>query len=61
VSNGTVQYLIGLAAEHLGNRAEAEAAFKTAAASDAWLTEDGPAVKDLAEAKLVEMKKAPRQ
>jgi hypothetical protein len=57
VGAGTVQYLLGLAAHNLGNRAEAEAAFKAAAASDSLLTEDGPAVKDLAQAKLAEVAK----
>jgi PDZ domain/PEGA domain len=60
VGLGTVQYLIGLAAEKTGNRAEAEAAFKAAAASGSLLTEDGPGVKELAEAKLLELQKAPR-
>lgn len=60
VGNGTVQYLIGLAAENLGNRAQAEAAFKAAAGSDSLLTENGPPVKELAEAKLVELQRAPR-
>jgi len=51
VSNGTVQYLLGLCADKLGNRADAEAAFTTAAASEALISEDGPAVKDLVEAR----------
>jgi PDZ domain-containing protein/PEGA domain-containing protein len=51
VSNGTVQYLLGLCADRLGNRADAEAAFAAAAASDALITEDGPSVKDLVEAR----------
>lgn len=54
VGNGTVQYLLGLCAENLGNRAEAEAAWRAAAASESSLTEDGPPVKGLAEAKLAE-------
>ncbi len=57
VANGTVQYLLGLCADKLGNRAEAEAAFKAAAASDSLLTEDGPPVKDLAQAKLTEIQR----
>jgi hypothetical protein len=60
VGNGTVQYLAGLAAESLGNRAAAETAFKAAAASSSQLTETGPAVKDLAEARLAQMQRAPR-
>jgi hypothetical protein len=57
VGEGTVQYLLGLAAENLGNRPEAEAAFKAAAASESLLTEDGPPVKELAEARLAELAK----
>lgn len=52
VSAGTVQYLLGLAAERMGNAAEAEAAWRAAAASAASITEDGLPVKDLAEARL---------
>ena len=55
VGTGTVQYLLGLSAGRLGNRADAEAAFKAAAASSSLLTEDGPPVKDLAEARLAEL------
>jgi PDZ domain-containing protein/PEGA domain-containing protein len=51
VSNGTVQYLLGLCADKLGNRADAEAAFTAAAASEASISEDGPSVKDLVEAR----------
>jgi tetratricopeptide (TPR) repeat protein len=57
VGNGTVQYLLGLAAENLGNRSEAEAAFKNAAASDSLLTENGPPVRELAESRLMELQK----
>jgi hypothetical protein len=57
VANGTVQYLLGLCADKVGSRAEAEAAFKAAAASDSLLTEDGPPVKDLAQAKLAEIQR----
>lgn len=57
VGNGTVQYLFGLAAENLGARAEAETAFKAAAASDSLLTEAGPPVRELAEAKLLDLHK----
>ena len=51
VGPGTVQYLLGLCSEELGNRAEADAAFKAAAATESLLTEDGPAVKDLVAAR----------
>lgn len=60
VGNGTVQYLLGLAAEALGSRAEAETAFKAAAASASLLFDGGPSVKELAEAKLVELQKPAR-
>ena len=52
VGAGTVHYLLGLAAERMGNTAEAEANFRTAAASSALETEDGLPVKDLAEGRL---------
>jgi len=55
VGTGTVQYLIGLCSARLGNRTEAEAAFKAAAASGHLLTEDGPPVRELAEARLAEL------
>ncbi|HKB11888.1 MAG TPA: PEGA domain-containing protein [Vicinamibacterales bacterium] len=51
VSNGTVQYLLGLCADKLGSRADADAAFNAAAATDALISEDGPSVKDLVEAR----------
>jgi hypothetical protein len=51
VGPGTVQYLLGVCAEELGNRAEADAAFKAAAATESLLTEDGPAVRDLVAAR----------
>lgn len=60
VGAGTVQYLLGLAAENLGNRVEAETAFKAAAASEGLLTENGPSVRELAEAKLTDLQKVPR-
>ena len=60
VGDGTVQYLLGLAAENLGRRADAETAFKAAAASESLLSEDGPAVRELAEAKLAELQKTTR-
>ena len=60
VGAGTVQYLLGLAAESLGNRAEAETAFKAASTSASLLTEDGPPVQELAQAKLVELQRSTR-
>ena len=60
VGNGTVQYLLGLAAENLANRVEAETAFRAAATSSSQLTEDGPPVKELAEARLAELLKTAR-
>jgi hypothetical protein len=59
VGNGTVQYLLGVCADNLGNRSEAEAAWKAAASSESWITEDGPPVKELAEAKLAELQRRP--
>lgn len=58
VGTGTVQYLLGLCAARLGNRADAETAFKAAAASASLLTEDGPPVRELAEARLAELQRA---
>jgi hypothetical protein len=57
VSSGTVHYLLGLAAERMGNRAEAESAWRAAAATSALLTEDGPPVKELAEQRLAGVKR----
>jgi hypothetical protein len=57
VSNGTVQYLLGLVAEALGQLPDAERAWKAAtAAPGALLGEDGPLIKDLAERKLSALK-----
>jgi hypothetical protein len=57
VSNGTVQYLLGLVAEALGQLPDAERAWKAAtAAPGALLGEDGPLIKDLAERKLAALK-----
>lgn len=61
VANGTVEYLIGLCAERLGNRGEAEAAWKAAAASESLLTEDGPPVKELAETGLANLQRGAGQ
>jgi tetratricopeptide (TPR) repeat protein len=53
VSNGTVQYLLGLCLESLGQTAEAEKAWHAAATdAESLLTEDGPSIRELAEAKL---------
>jgi membrane-associated protease RseP (regulator of RpoE activity) len=57
VGEGTVQYLIGVAADQLGNRTEAEAALKKAMAAGGLVTEDGPAVRELAEIKLAELQR----
>lgn len=59
VGNGTVQYLLGLCADNLGNRAEAETAYRAAAASESWITEDGPPVREMAESKLADLQKRP--
>jgi hypothetical protein len=59
VSAGTVHYLLGLAAERMGNTAEAEAALKAAAASTALISEDGLPVRDLAEARLQTLQRRP--
>jgi hypothetical protein len=59
VSAGTVQYLLGLAAERMGNTAEAQAAFAAAAASSALVSDDGLPVKDLAEARLQTLQRRP--
>jgi Flp pilus assembly protein TadD len=59
VGSGTVQYLLGVCAENLGNRAEAEAAYRAAVSSESWLTDDGPPVKELAEARLADLQRRP--
>ena len=59
VSNGTVQYLLGICADRFSNRVEAETAWKAAAATTALLTEDGPSVKELAEIRLAELQRRP--
>jgi len=61
VSVGTVHYLLGLVAERMGNTAEAEAAWRAAAATTALITEDGLPVKDLAEARLAGLQRRPGQ
>jgi hypothetical protein len=52
ISLGTQQYLLGLAYEGAGDAASAQRSFQAAAASGGLLTEDGPAVKSLADRKL---------
>jgi hypothetical protein len=59
VSAGTVHYLLGLAAERMGNTAEAEASFRAAAATSALISEDGLPVKDLAEVRLQGLQRRP--
>ena len=49
VSQGTVQYLLGLCYEQLRQFADAERAFRAAASTEgSLLTQDGPPVKELA-------------
>jgi tetratricopeptide (TPR) repeat protein len=52
VAQGTVQYHLGTVYEKLGRFNDASQAWKRARDSAAWLTEDGPPVKELAEARL---------
>jgi predicted negative regulator of RcsB-dependent stress response len=52
VSAGTVHYLTGLCHEALGQRSQAQQAWQLASSSEASLTEDGPPVAPLAQAKL---------
>jgi Flp pilus assembly protein TadD len=53
VSNGTVQYLLGLCYEALGQTVEAERAWRAAVTdAESLLTEEGPSIKELAERKL---------
>jgi hypothetical protein len=59
ISLGTQQYLLGLAHEGTGDAAAAQRAFHAAAASGGLLTEDGPAVKGLAERKLTRVGASP--
>ena len=59
VANGTVQYLLGLCADKLGNRADAETAWRAAAATESLVTEDGPTVKELADSRLAELQRRP--
>ena len=58
VGPGTVQYLLGLTAARLGNRADAVTAAKAAMTSDSLLTEDGPPVKELAERFLSDLQRS---
>jgi tetratricopeptide (TPR) repeat protein len=52
VAQGTVQYHLGECYEKLGRFSDAAQAWRKARDSAAWLTEDGPPVKELAEARL---------
>jgi len=52
ISLGTQQYLLGLLAEAEGDAAAARKSFEAASVSGGLLTEDGPAIKALAERKL---------
>jgi tetratricopeptide (TPR) repeat protein len=52
VGQGTVQYHLGACYEKLGRFNDAAQAWRKAKDSAAWLTEDGPPVKELAEARL---------
>jgi hypothetical protein len=58
VSNGTVQYLLGLCHEALGQTDDAAKAWRAAATDgESLLTEDGPSVKEMAERKLSGVKR----
>ena len=59
VSDGTVQYLLGLCYEAVGLVADAEKAWTNAKGSEAMLTGDGPPVKDLAAVKLASIGRRP--
>ncbi len=62
VSATTVQYLLGLCAEGLGQITVAENLWRMVAASTgALLTEEGPDVKELAERKLAQLRKLQRR
>jgi hypothetical protein len=52
VAQGTVQYHLGACYEKLGRFTDAAQAWRKARDSAAWLTEDGPPLKELAEARL---------
>jgi membrane-associated protease RseP (regulator of RpoE activity) len=52
VADGTLQYYRGICYNRLGKFAEATQAWTAAKNTDAWLTEDGPPIKALAEARL---------
>ncbi len=52
ISTGTVQYLAGVCHEAMGDKAGAERAFRAASVLEGELTDDGPAVKELAARKL---------
>jgi predicted Zn-dependent protease len=52
ISEGTRQYLLGLAHEGVGDMAAAAEAWRAAAEAGGSLTEDGPAIRNLVGAKL---------
>jgi len=52
IAEGTIQYLLGLALDGLGDTTAAQRAWQAAAGSEASLTEAGPLVKGLAERRL---------
>ena len=61
ISNGTVQYLLGLCYEALGLANDAARAWKTAAAdTTGLLTEDGPPIADMAASKLAAFERSRR-
>jgi hypothetical protein len=61
VSNGTVQYLLGLCYDALGLPADAARAWKVAAAdATGLLTEDGPPIADMAASRLAALERSRR-
>jgi hypothetical protein len=62
VSTPTVQYLLGLCAEGLGQISTAESLWRLAATSpDAWLTDEGPELKELIDGKLAQLNRLKRR
>jgi hypothetical protein len=62
VSSTTVQYLLGLCAEGIGQISQAESLWRMVAATpDALLTDEGPELKELAERKLAQLSKMQRR
>jgi hypothetical protein len=61
VSNGTVQYLLGLCYDALGLPADAARAWKVAAAdTTGLLTDDGPPIADMAASRLAALERSRR-